>query len=579
MTASPDQAAIRNIIDHLRAIRPELAESVAVAANADLANAIAPDGIPTPRTVNLPVIDGRTLATLVLGCGRGGMVRAIAASLRDTDAPTVVIVIETDPARMLATLVCDDWSAALAEPRIRFAVGADPRETVPSAVPEAPFCLLERGLNPGVGFVPGDEPARSAEVRACVDTAAGIVLAEFKRTCQEQAARHPASDGPPTLPAGRWRIHSSVSTSTTALKHLAPSILAAAGRAGHTTSAHLAESASDPFVSSRAWTASLDSEADLVVGFLRPGRSIIPWRDDFPSLVLVSSNPRLLPIETFGWSDRDLVVVTGPAWTGPYESLGLRPEVRGLATEVPSLAEMASVPVIECDVLAVGNIPSAGTVVEGMSASLISLIEEMAADWVAQPNADIEDVIATTTIAGDEAFMTSIRLALGYEATRQRRIAAVIALAEAGFSVRVHGEEAWVAALAGTAAEGCWHGWMPAGPEQSAAFRHAGVALNVNSFAAPNMLNMRSFDAPAAGGVLVTDDRPAVHEAFEVGREALVFNGIDELPDLVGDVLRNRERRDAIATAARARVKRDHSWDAWWAWAEARLRERFHANK
>jgi hypothetical protein len=579
VTASLDQAAIRNTIDHLRAIRPALAEAVAVAANADLATAIAPEGISTPRTVNLPVIGGRTLATLVLGCGRGGMARAIAASLRDNDAPTVVIVIETDPARLLATLVCDDWSAVLAEPRIRFAVGTDPRETVPAAVPEAPFCLLERGLNPGVGLVPGDEPARSEEIQARADTAAGIVLAEFKRACQEQAARHPASDGPPTLPTGRWRIHSSVSTSTTALKHLAPSILGAAGRAGHTTLVQLAESSSDPFVSSRTSIASLDSEADLVVGFLRPGRSIIPWRDDFPSLVLVSSNPRLLPIETFAWSDRDLVVVTDPDFAEAYRGLGLDPLVRSLATEVPSIAKIEATPSPECDVLLVGNIPPASSVVEDLSEKLQRLIEEMAADWVQHPDATIDEVIATTTIRGDEAFLEGIRLALGYETTRRRRIGTAITLAEAGFAVRVHGEEAWREALAETAAEGCWHGWMPSGVAQSAAFRRAGVSINVNSLATPNMINMRGFEVPAAGGVLVSDDRPALRAAFDVGTEVLAFRRLDELPDLVGDVLRDRDRRDAIAAAARARVERDHSWDAWWAWAEKELRARFPSRK
>jgi spore maturation protein CgeB len=199
--------------------------------------------------------------------------------------------------------------------------------------------------------------------------------------------------------------------------------------------------------------------------------------------------------------------------------------------------------------------------------------------WVSHPDATIDEVIETSSITGAEDLMARVHLALGYEATRRRRIAAVVRLAEAGFRVRVHGEEAWREALAGTAAEGCWQGWMPAGPAQSAAFRDAGVALNVNSFAAENMLNMRSFEVPAAGGVLVSDDRPALRAAFDVGTEVLAFQGLDELPDLVGDVLRDRERRDAIAAAARVRVERDHSWDAWWAWAEKKLRTRFPSRK
>jgi hypothetical protein len=579
VTASLDQASIQNTIDQLRAIRPELAEKVAVAASADLATAMAPDDSPAPTHMSLPVVAGRTLAIFVLGCGRGGMVHAIASALETSEAPTVVVVVEVDPARLLASLVADDWTTALDDARIRFALGPDLRRSISDAVPEASFCLLERGLKPGVGLVPGDVPDHAGRIRGLLDAQARAMLEDFRSACMAQAARHPTTASSPSLPRGRWRILSSVSSNTTAIRHLAPAILNAAGRAGHQPHVHLADTLSDPFLTSRTTIASLDADADLVVDFLRPGRHLIPWRTDFPSLVLVSSNPRLLPIDTYDWSNRDLVVVTGAAFAAPYEALGLRPEVRSLATEIPPIEDLIGIETPACDVIAIGNIPAAHDVVEGLPDESRRLIESIATEWIATPDRTIDEMMASFKSTGDEAFMAKIRLALGYEATRRRRIASVVALAEAGFSVRVHGEEAWLAALAGTAAEGCWHGWMTAGKAQAAAFRNAGVALNVNSFAAPNMLNMRSFDVPAAGGVLVTDDRPAVHDAFDVGREALVFQRIDELPDLVGDVLRDRERRNAIAHAARARVERDHSWDAWWAWAEKKLRARFPSRK
>ncbi len=579
MTASLDQASIRETIERIRAVRPDLATAVNMVRDADLAACLAPATAPAPRRVHLPVADHRTLATFVLGCGRGGVVRAIAASLAETDASTVVVVVETDPARMLATLTSDDWSAAIAEPRIRFAIGADPRVTLQAAVPEAPFCLLERALSPGVGFVAGDVPDRASEIGKRLDTASRIEFDRLKRTCLEQETKRRQPNGRPNLPDGCWRITSSVSRSTTALRHLAPSILDAAAAAGHTTKVHLADPDADPFSNSRSVHAFVESDPDLVLAFLRPGRVLMPWREDFPSLVLVSSNPRLLPIESFPWSERDLVVVTDPNFAESYRRLGLDPLVRSLATAVPSIDEMANTPAPSCDVLVVGNIPPASRVVDGMTRNLEDVIEAMAADWVQHPEATVEEVIATTNIRGQESFLDSVRIALGYETTRLRRIGAVTTLAEAGFSVRVHGEEAWKDVLAGTAAEGCWHGWMPSGVAQSAAFRRAGVSINVNSLATPNMINMRGFEVPAAGGVLVSDDRPALRAAFDVGTEVLAFRRLDELPDLVGDVLRDRDRRDAIATAARARVERDHSWDAWWAWAEKELRARFPSRK
>lgn len=573
-TRTLDSDGVRRTLDRLRDRRPELAETLSAAIDADLAAALAPDGLPAPARLEPPRVDGRPLATFVLGCGRGGVVRGLAAALSGTDSTAIVIVVETDPARLLATLTADDWETAISEPRVRFAVGPDPRATVPAAIPDAPCALLERGMPPGVGLVPGDASERADAIRAALDTAATIEMADFKRRCDEQAAARRRGESPPRLPSGPWRIHTSVSTATTAIKHLAPSILRAAARATHRTSVHLAESGTDPFVSSRSAMASLTSEADLVVGFLRPGRTVIPWRDDFPSLVYVSSNPGLLPIETFDWSERDLVVVTEDAFAEPYRPLGLEPLVRPLATEVPDRSLLRGDAGPPCDVLVVGNIPSAITVAPGLTDNLLALIEDMADDWVRHPDATIDEVLATTTIRGDDEFMTGVRLALGYEATRRRRIGAVVTLAEAGFVVRVHGEESWRDRLTGTAAEGCWQGWMSTA-DQHAAFHQAGVSISVNSFAAMGSLNMRSFAIPAAAGVLVSDDRPPLQAAFDIGREALSFRRLGELPDLVADVLRDRDRRDAIAAAGRARVERDHSWDAWWAWAEARLRERF----
>ena len=273
------------------------------------------------------------------------------------------------------------------------------------------------------------------------------------------------------------------------------------------------------------------------------------------------------------------MVVTDPDFAAAYRRIGVQVEVRPLGTDVPSLEGMRKIEAPECDVLLVGNIPTAASVVPGLPSNIARLVEEVATDWVRHPDATIEQLMATTTIRGDPPLMDAIRLAVAYAATRRRRVAAAVALAAAGFDVRVHGENAWEEALAGTAAQDCWKGPLRPGLEQSAAFRNAEVAINVTSFATPRMLNMRNLDVPAAGGVLVTDDRPVLHEAFDVGTEVLSFSRIEELPDLVSGILRNHTLREEIARAGRQRVERDHSWDRWWAWAETRLRRRFTAAK
>ena len=572
-------AALVELLVTLDKERPRLARtlrsSVESATESEILRSIAGPSVQTPVTIDpitLPRRDGRDVGIIVLGCGRGAVARRLATELRASAPSSTLIILETDAHRFLATLLVDEWADLLADSRVRFAIGPYPDTALREAVPPPADPVLDFALG-GLAMIPGDDPAHAGAIRNALQTVAGTALARFQFQSRqtEKEATQKIKDG---LPSGPWNLFSSVSEQTTALKTLAPSIIAAARRAGHRGTTHLQDDA-DPFRDSKALRAALEADIDLVLSFLRPGGNVVSWLKGIPSLVLVSSHPRLLPIETFDWTDQDLVVVTDPEFASAYRSLGITPEIRPLATEIPDDAAMGSIVLPPCDVLSVGSIPSAASVVEGLPPQLAELIESLAADWVRHPRTTVDELISTTNIRGDDRVMNAVRLALGYAATRIRRIASVVALARAGFNVRVHGGADWAVALRGTAAEGCWQGWLPAGPTQSAAFRDAGVVINVNSFATPGMLNMRSFDVPAAGGILVCDDRPALHQAFQVGVEALAFESIEALPDLVSGVLASGSRREAIGLAGRNRVERTHSWDSWWTWAESRLRARF----
>ena len=287
----------------------------------------------------------------------------------------------------------------------------------------------------------------------------------------------------------------------------------------------------------------------------------------------MSSHPRLLNVSEFPWSDRELVVVTDPDFAPIYQELGIEPVLRPLATDLQDPAELEAANAPACDACVVGNLPDADDVLRNLDADTRTRLRSQAEKWAREPGLDPIELLKDIGIQEDPE--EHARRGLAYEATARRRALAAIALADAGYSVRIHGGPEWKRHIAGTAAEGCWHGPIDPELEMPAAFRAATVSINVNSFATPNMLNMRSFDVPAAGGVLVCDDRPALREAFEPGTEALAFQHVEELPDLVADLRANPERRIAIARAGRARVEREHSWDAWWRWAEETLRSRF----
>lgn len=473
-----------------------------------------------------PTIGGRPLAIFVLGCGRG----TIAKALIDGGA-TLVVIVEPDERRMIAALEGEDWSSLQSNPRVRFAVGEPIAERIAEAIPEAGDPLLE--VSHGVGIVLGEVGAR---VRDAFDRAAAQVLAKFDRDAAAQAA------SPRPFPGGPLRLATATSASTTALRTLAPAIMAAAGRAGHEAHVLLADHLNDPFLSSDHKRWMLKTNPDACVSFLRPGAMLAPWREDYPSIVVVSSNPNLLNVEAMPWSDRELVVVTDPAFKPVYDALGVQTRVRSLATDLPSEEQLQGG--TPCDALIVGNVPGGTTI-----------------------NPDFDDIETAMRWAIDPSSVASNDRALAYEATARRRALAAIELAKAGLDVRIHGGPEWLELIQGTAAEQCWHGPLDPVHNQAAAFRAAKCVINVNSFATPNMLNMRSFDVPAAGGVLISDDRTALHTAFDVGREALAFTHPAELPELVRSVVEK-----SIGDAGRSRVEREHTWDHWWKWAEVELR-------
>lgn len=554
--------------------RPELAERLQ---GVDGLAPASPVQSPVPPSITLPREGTRPLALFVLGAGDGSVVETLRQAMDRERTDTVAVVVEPDRRRLAGSFSSHDWSEILADPRIRFADGDPIDEATRNALPEVEDPL--RAIVNGVGLLPGDA-ARFESLREAVLEVGRVANTRFLLDASRQSERRATTAAAPRSSDGPRRIAAIVDAGSTALRHLATSIGAAARRAGHDVLIRNSDIRRDPFAATEDARFALDADPDLLLSFLRPGRSTIPWRHDLATLVVASSNPRLLPFERFDWSDRDLVVAATPDFAACYATLPCHTSVRPLAADLPDLpsaavdAARATGDSNDRTVLLVGNIPGIDVVASDLPDDARRVLADAADAWLETPEKSIEAMIATTALDGDDAFRSRIRIALGYEATRRRRIRCAVMLAEAGFDVRIHGETAWAHAVAGTAAEGRWKGWLPAGDEQVAAFHRAGVVVNVNSFAAPGGLNMRTFEVPAAAGVLVTDDRPAVRDAFEVGVEVLAFERIEELPELVGDVLETTDRRAAIANAGRERVRRDHTWDAWWAWADRELHRR-----
>lgn len=89
------------------------------------------------------------------------------------------------------------------------------------------------------------------------------------------------------------------------------------------------------------------------------------------------------------------------------------------------------------------------------------------------------------------------------------------------------------------------------------------IVLNITRgpfYAAETGINLRIFEALAAGKFLLTDYCDEVAELFEVGVEIETFSGSTELREKVHYYLENPEERQAIARRGHERYLKDFTW-------------------
>lgn len=74
-------------------------------------------------------------------------------------------------------------------------------------------------------------------------------------------------------------------------------------------------------------------------------------------------------------------------------------------------------------------------------------------------------------------------------------------------------------------------------------------------------LNMRVFEAMACKTLLLTQDIPTIHEFFKDGEHLVLYRTIDEAVELAQNLLRNEERRAAIAENGYKEILAKHTYE------------------
>ena len=92
-------------------------------------------------------------------------------------------------------------------------------------------------------------------------------------------------------------------------------------------------------------------------------------------------------------------------------------------------------------------------------------------------------------------------------------------------------------------------------------FNQSKINLNVTSKSIRSGLPLRIFDILSAGGLCISNYQSEIAELFVPGEEIVVYDNLDELPDIISYYLSNERKRKEIAEAGHERVKKDYSWE------------------
>ncbi len=84
--------------------------------------------------------------------------------------------------------------------------------------------------------------------------------------------------------------------------------------------------------------------------------------------------------------------------------------------------------------------------------------------------------------------------------------------------------------------------------------------FNATSRQMSEAVNQRVFDVPVCGSFLLTDHQEALHEMFDVGKEIIIYENRDEIPDLVSYYLKHPDERQKTALMGRERVLKEHTY-------------------
>jgi len=167
----------------------------------------------------------------------------------------------------------------------------------------------------------------------------------------------------------------------------------------------------------------------------------------------------------------------------------------------------------------------------------------------------------------DSSELRHVELCIIYEATRRQRYDMAKALEDSG--VEVFGDLLWNESGVPVHRNVLYY------EELSDFYRETAINLNTTSVQMSSSVNQRVFDCPASGGFLITDNQRDLEGLFDLDKEVVTYNSLDELRDKVAYYSKHPEERRTITQAAQRRVLAHHTHKNRLEMLETYLKERY----
>jgi spore maturation protein CgeB len=152
----------------------------------------------------------------------------------------------------------------------------------------------------------------------------------------------------------------------------------------------------------------------------------------------------------------------------------------------------------------------------------------------------------------------SVRHYLYWETNNRYRIRLLEQLVD--FDLRIYGNEDWILLTEASPLRSRFLGSVDHTRELPALFASARVNINIHSVQCSGSLNQRDFNAPVAGGFLLSDWVPGAGRYFVPDEEAAYFTNAEDLRAKAAFYLAHPEEREQIVRAGRERVLRCHTY-------------------